>query len=31
VAIKNGAAFVKPVFIFMSLLLIGKQIWDVAH
>ena len=30
-AIKKGAAYVRPLFIFMSILLIGKQIWDVMH
>ncbi|CUH97601.1 hypothetical protein P22_3732 [Propionispora sp. 2/2-37] len=31
VAIKNGAVFVKPLFILISVLLIGKQLWDVSH
>ncbi len=30
-AIKKGAAYVRPLFLFMSILLIGKQIWDVMH
>nr|WP_243735276.1 TSUP family transporter [Paenibacillus turpanensis] len=28
-AIRNGSTFVKPLFITMSTLLIGKQIWDL--
>jgi len=30
-AIKKGAAYVRPLFLFMSVLLISKQIWDVLH
>jgi len=30
-AIKKGAAYVRPLFLFMSVLMIGKQIWDVLH
>lgn len=30
-AIKKGAAYVRPLFLFMSVLLIGKQLWDVLH
>jgi uncharacterized membrane protein YfcA len=29
VAITKGAAYVRPMFIFMSIVLIGKQLWDV--
>lgn len=29
VAITKGAAYVRPMFIFMSVVLIGKQLWDV--
>lgn len=29
VAITKGAAYVRPMFIFMSVLLISKQLWDV--
>lgn len=28
-AIKKGAAYVKPLFLFMSVLLISKQVWDL--
>ncbi|WP_196593321.1 TSUP family transporter [Pectinatus sottacetonis] len=28
-ALKHGAAYVKPLFVMMSVLLIGKQIWDL--
>lgn len=28
-ALKKGAGYVKPLFIFMTVILIGKQIWDV--
>jgi hypothetical protein len=31
VAIKQGAAYVRPLFISMSVVLIGKQLWDVLH
>ena len=31
IAIKKGAAYVRPLFLFMSVLLISKQIWDVLH
>ncbi|MDF2668973.1 MAG: hypothetical protein K0R67_1279 [Paenibacillus sp.] len=31
VAIRNGAGYVKPLFIGISTLLIGKQIWDFMH
>jgi len=30
-AIKKGTAYVRPLFLFMSVLLIGKQLWDVMH
>ena len=30
-AIKKGAAYIRPLFLFMSILLIGKQIWDVLQ
>lgn len=30
-AIKKGASYVRPLFLFMSVLLISKQIWDVLH
>ena len=30
-AIKKGAAYVRPLFLFMSMILIGKQIWDVLQ
>jgi len=30
-AIKKGAAYVRPLFLFMSVVLISKQIWDVLH
>lgn len=30
-AIKKGAAYVRPLFLFMSVLLISKQLWDVFH
>lgn len=30
-AIVKGAAYVRPLFITMSTLLIGKQLWDVLH
>lgn len=30
-AIKKGAAYVKPLFLFMSILLISKQVWDLLH
>lgn len=30
VAIKRGAAYVKPLFIMITVVLIGKQIWDVV-
>lgn len=28
-AIRKGAAYVRPLFLFMSVILIGKQIWDM--
>jgi len=31
VAIKKGASYVRPLFLFMSVLLIGKQIWDLLQ
>lgn len=31
VAIRKGAAYVKPLFISITALLIGKQIWDMLH
>ncbi|WNQ10869.1 TSUP family transporter [Paenibacillus aurantius] len=31
VAIRKGAAYIRPLFIGMSVLLIGKQIWDLMH
>jgi uncharacterized protein len=30
-AIKKGAAYVRPLFLFMSVVLISKQLWDVLH
>jgi len=30
-AIKKGAAYVRPLFLFMSVVMISKQIWDVLH
>ncbi len=30
-AIKRGAAYVRPLFISMTTLLIGKQLWDILH
>jgi len=30
-AIKKGAAYVRPLFLFMSILLISKQLWDVLR
>lgn len=30
-AIKKGAAYVRPLFLFMSVILISKQLWDVLH
>lgn len=30
-AIRKGAAYVRPLFIFMSVMLIGKQIWDTLQ
>jgi uncharacterized membrane protein YfcA len=30
-AIKKGAAYVRPLFLFMSAILISKQLWDVFH
>lgn len=30
-AIKKGAAYVRPLFLFMSVILISKQIWDVLQ
>lgn len=30
-AIKKGAAYVRPLFLFVSVLLISKQLWDVLH
>jgi uncharacterized membrane protein YfcA len=30
-AIKKGAAYVRPLFLFMSVVLISKQLWDVFH
>jgi len=30
-AIEKGAAYVRPLFISMSMLLIGKQLWDILH
>ncbi|WP_379217123.1 hypothetical protein [Paenibacillus sp. GCM10012303] len=29
VAIRKGAAYVKPLFIVITALLIGKQLWDM--
>ncbi|MBP1764314.1 MAG: hypothetical protein H6Q65_1372 [Firmicutes bacterium] len=31
VAITKGAAYVRPLFISITVLLIGKQLWDVLH
>lgn len=30
-AIRRGVSYVKPLFILMSTLLIGKQLWDLLH
>jgi uncharacterized membrane protein YfcA len=30
-AITKGAAYVRPLFISVSTLLIGKQLWDLLH
>ena len=30
-AIQKGAAYVRPLFISVSALLIGKQVWDILH
>ncbi len=30
-AIRKGAAYIRPLFLFMSILLIGKQIWEFLH
>lgn len=30
-AIKKGASYVRPLFLFMSVILISKQLWDVLH
>lgn len=31
IAITKGAAYVRPLFISVSILLIGKQLWDIMH
>ncbi|GIP37219.1 UPF0721 transmembrane protein [Paenibacillus sp. J31TS4] len=31
VAIRKGASYVKPLFIAVSILLVGKQVWDLMH
>ncbi|WP_248928444.1 sulfite exporter TauE/SafE family protein [Paenibacillus hamazuiensis] len=31
VAIRQGAKYVKPLFIIVTLLLVGKQLWDLLH
>jgi uncharacterized membrane protein YfcA len=31
VAIRQGARYVRPLFISVSLLLVGKQLWDLLH
>lgn len=30
-AIRKGAAYIKPLFITVTVILIGKQIWDTMH
>ncbi|WP_342422704.1 TSUP family transporter [Paenibacillus sp. FSL E2-0178] len=31
IAIRNGAAYIRPLFITVTVILIGKQIWDTMH
>lgn len=30
-AIRKGAAYIRPLFITVTVILIGKQIWDTMH
>ena len=30
-AIRKGAAYVRPLFLSVSAVMIGKQVWDLLH